>query len=110
MTSKEKNSFSNIDIYAIKFELKKLLLGGYIENIYQLDSNTFTFKVHTREENVELLYENGKRLHITKYKLEKPREPPAFCKMLRNFLKNAKESIKQASRFFLLVHIFVPPP
>jgi len=85
-----KNTLSNIDIFAIKFELKKLLIDGYIDNIYHIEKETFVFKIRGKEKTYELIYENGVRLHITNYEIKKPKEPTAFCKMLRAFIRNSK--------------------
>ena len=90
-----KDRMSAIDISAIVYELNQQLIGGWVNNIYQLNSNIFIFKIRTTK-TLELLIEPGKRIHLTKYLREKPTYPPTFCMTLRKYLKNARiAEIKQ---------------
>lgn len=90
-----KDSMSAIDISAIVYELNQQLIGGWVNNIYQLNSNIFLFKIRTTK-NLELLIEPGRRIHLTKYLREKPLRPLTFCMTLRKYLRNARISeIKQ---------------
>jgi len=90
-----KDGMSAIDISAIVYELNQQLIGGWVNNIYQLNSNIFLFKIRTTK-TLELLIEPGKRIHLTKYLREKPTKPPTFCMALRKYLRNTRISeIKQ---------------
>jgi len=51
-----KDGMSAIDISAIVYELNQQLIGGWLNNVYQLDSNIFLFKIRTTR-NFELLVE-----------------------------------------------------
>ncbi len=84
-----KDSMSAIDISAIVYELNQQLIGGWVNNIYQLNSNIFLFKIRTTQ-NLELLIEPGRRIHLTKYLREKPLRPLTFCMTLRKYLRNAR--------------------
>jgi len=86
-----KDGMSAIDISAIVYELNQQLIGGWLNNVYQLDSNIFLFKIRTTR-NFELLVEPGKRIHLTKYLREKPIKPPTFCMALRKYLRNTRIS------------------
>ncbi|HIE14283.1 TPA: fibronectin-binding domain-containing protein, partial [Candidatus Bathyarchaeota archaeon] len=80
------NSF---DVAAVVNELKSILPGMRIDNIYQLNSKIMLFRLKKPGgENVNLLIEAGVRIHITMYQLEKPKVPPVFAMALRKYLRN----------------------
>jgi len=84
-----KKQLTSFDIAAVISELKDKVEGGRIDNIYQLDKKTFVFKIKKREQQpINLLIEAGMRIHPTFHTFEKPARPPAFCMVLRKFLKN----------------------
>ncbi|MEM3526056.1 MAG: NFACT family protein, partial [Candidatus Jordarchaeaceae archaeon] len=81
---------SNVDIAAIIHELKPILEGAWIRNIYQIN-DIFLFKFRTQAHgNVTLLVELGRRIHITGYQRPKPRLPSNFCMTLRKYLRNRR--------------------
>ncbi|MEM3705477.1 MAG: ribosome rescue protein RqcH [Candidatus Bathyarchaeia archaeon] len=85
-----KREFTSFDVAAVIGELKKLILGSRVNNIYQPDSKTLLFKLHKPENPAFwLLFEAGKRLHLTSYTVEKPATPSAFCMALRKYLRNS---------------------
>lgn len=82
-------AMSSLDIAAIVSELNKMLGGGRIRNIYQIN-RVFIFRVRTSDEDFQLLVEPGKRVHLTWYERVKPRFPPPFCITLRKHLKHGR--------------------
>lgn len=81
---------TSFDLAAVVLELRERLEGARIQNIYQLRGKTIVLKLHQPSQPaLHLLIEPGKRLHLTSYLLEKPQEPPAFCMVLRKYLRNS---------------------
>ena len=85
-----RDTLTSLDIAAIVLELKDQLAGARINNIYQVRGKIFLLKLHKPNlSDLTLLIELGKRLHLTSYLLEKPKQPPSFCMMLRKHLRNS---------------------
>lgn len=77
------------DIAAAISELSNLVRGSRIGKIYQLNHKILLLKLRNPSgEPLQLLIEAGRRIHITKYDLEKPKKPPNFCMALRKHLEN----------------------
>ncbi|MEM2146006.1 MAG: NFACT family protein, partial [Candidatus Jordarchaeaceae archaeon] len=84
------SGMSNVDIAAIIHELKPLLEGAWIRNIYEFN-DVFLFKLRTQARgNLTLLVELGRRIHLTWYQRPKPRLPSNFCMTLRKYLRNRR--------------------
>lgn len=84
------NGMSNVDIAAIIYELKPLLEGAWIRNIYQF-KDVFLFKLRSQTSgNAALLVDLGRRIHLTWYQRSKPRLPSNFCMTLRKYLRNRR--------------------
>jgi len=83
-----KLEMSSLDIAAITLELEPLIRGKYVDNIYQIDSKTFLFKFRPGDFN--LIIEVGRRIHLTKYEVQIPREPSQFCMALRKRLRGGR--------------------
>ncbi|MDR0797413.1 MAG: NFACT family protein [Nitrososphaerota archaeon] len=92
-----KNEFTSFDVAAAVRELKELILGSRVNNIHQFDQKTVVFKLHkTNMPHIRLVVEAGRRIHSTVYAEESPAEPPAFCMMLRHYLRDSWfDSIEQ---------------
>jgi predicted ribosome quality control (RQC) complex YloA/Tae2 family protein len=61
-----------------------------VNNIYQFDQKTIVFKLHKANvPAIRLVVEAGRRIHSTVYAEESPVEPPAFCMMLRHYLRDS---------------------
>jgi len=92
-----KNEFTSFDVAATVRELKALILDSRVNNIYQFDQKTIVFKLHkTNLPPLRLVIEAGRRFHSTVYAEESPTEPPAFCMMLRHYLRDSwLDSIEQ---------------
>jgi predicted ribosome quality control (RQC) complex YloA/Tae2 family protein len=83
-----KKVMSSFDISAVVSELRELLIGKYIDNIYQLNNETFLLKF--RPENRSLIVEVGKRIHLTNYSITVPTTPSQLCMVLRKYLRDGK--------------------
>lgn len=82
--------FSSFDAAAVVRELKTLIPGSRVSNVYQLGAKTLLFKLHRSDRPVPgLVLEAGRRLHLTTYLAEKPSVPPPFCMALRKHLRNS---------------------
>ena len=92
-----KNEFTSFDVAAVVKELKALVLDSRVNNIYQFDQKTIVFKLHkSNMPPIRLVVESGRRIHSTVYAEESPAEPPAFCMMLRHYLRDSWfDSIEQ---------------
>ncbi len=83
-----KLEMSSLDIATIILELESLIKEKYLDNIYQIDSKTFLFKL--RPGDLNLIIEVGRRIHLTKYEVQVPREPSQFCMALRKRLRGGR--------------------
>ncbi|MDR0461465.1 MAG: NFACT family protein [Nitrososphaerota archaeon] len=92
-----KTEFTSFDVAAVVKELKPLILDSRVNNIYQFDQKTIVFKLHkANTPPIRLVIESGRRIHSTIYAEESPAEPPAFCMMLRQYLRDSWfDSIEQ---------------
>jgi len=80
-----RSEMSSLDIAAITLELASLIKGKYLDNVYQTDDKTFLFRFRPGE--FILVLEVGRRIHLTKYKVQTPRQPSQFCMALRKRLR-----------------------
>ena len=92
-----KKEFTSFDIAAVVRELNSAIIHARVSNIYQIDPWTFLFKLHKPNmQQLNLIVESSRRLHLTSYNVEKPETPPAFCMALRSRLRNALlETVEQ---------------
>ena len=82
-------TMTSFDLAAVVIELREQLPGAHVQNIYQ-KRRAFILKLHrSGQPAISLLIEPGKRLHLTSYLIEKPQTPPAFCMVLRRYLRNS---------------------
>ena len=75
---------SSFDLTTVVRELRDIIVGCRIDNIYQTSPLTFLVAVHPK---ITLLIEIGRRLHLTRYVTEKPKTPSQFCMLLRKHLR-----------------------
>lgn len=86
----KKKEFSSFDIAVTAKELQSTITDSRVNNIYQFGEKTFIFKLHkTDKPPIRLVIEAGRRLHSTGYAEESPLEPPAFCMLLRRYLRDS---------------------
>ncbi|MGQ9759700.1 MAG: ribosome rescue protein RqcH [Candidatus Methanomethylicaceae archaeon] len=87
---------TSLDLLAILRELRSILISARIENIYNLDSWAFIFRIHTPNGNLDLLIESGRRINITSFKYPLPPHPSHHVVRMRHLLLNARiKSIEQ---------------
>jgi predicted ribosome quality control (RQC) complex YloA/Tae2 family protein len=87
----KKKGFTSFDLAAVVHELKESILDYRVSNVYQLDYKTLLFKLHKpQKQPLQLIIEAGKRLHLTVYRFDKPKIPPAFCMALRKNLRYSR--------------------
>ncbi len=91
-----KNSMSNVDIRLILPELREVVEGAFIKNIYQY-GDIFTLKLYKPGGGTsQLLIQPSQRIHLTEYARKAPRVPPKFCTVLRKYLRDKRIiSVKQ---------------
>jgi predicted ribosome quality control (RQC) complex YloA/Tae2 family protein len=102
-----KKEFSSFDIAAAIKELKPLLTECRVNNIYQFTEKTFVFKLHKIDmPPIRLVIEAGRRLHTTSYAEESPDEPPAFCMLIRRYLRDSWLDGIEQEEFERIVTLF----
>lgn len=79
---------SSFDLTVVIAELNGIIKGSRINKIYQVNPKTVLMKLRGQGETSNLLIESGRRIHLTVYEVERPREPPSFCMALRKYLEN----------------------
>jgi len=83
-----KTAMTNFDIAAILPELRQQTIGGRIHNVYQITPEAFLFKIHPN--NLNLVVEPGKRIHLTRFEVKTPAKPSQLCMALRKHVRGAK--------------------
>lgn len=74
---------------AVVEELKKTLVGGKVDKVYQPGRDEVVLAIRGARENVRLLLSANPgqpRLHLTERPRENPAQPPMFCMLLRKHL------------------------
>ncbi|MHA2071850.1 MAG: ribosome rescue protein RqcH [Candidatus Thorarchaeota archaeon] len=85
-----KETMSNIDVRLILPELKESAEGAFIKNVYQY-GDVFVLKLYQPAGGTShLLFEVGRRIHLTEYRRVAPRVPPKFCTVLRKYLRDRR--------------------
>ncbi|MHA1596915.1 MAG: ribosome rescue protein RqcH [Candidatus Asgardarchaeia archaeon] len=82
-----RRGMSNIDIALFVKEAMVNINYATLDNVYQLDNGIFLFKMRKKGATFDLLFEPGRRIHLTSYKYNIPKTPPHFCRMLRRFIR-----------------------
>jgi predicted ribosome quality control (RQC) complex YloA/Tae2 family protein len=103
-----KREMSSFDIAMLLGELKETVKDARIENIYHIPPATLIFKLHKpNKPDFNLLFEAGKRFHLTSYQIIKPPKPTAFCMALRKHLRNTliKEISQHEFERIVTLHI-----
>lgn len=83
-----KDFLLNFDIAAITFELKKKVIDKYIDTVYHLNANTIMLRI--KPGPIFMIFEAGRRAHITNYKFKTPTKPIDFAMALRKYLSRGK--------------------
>ena len=90
--------FSTADAKCEVRDIRSLLLGQRVANVYDLNERTYVFKfaVPGQSEKILLLLESGIRFHTTKYARDKSEMPSPFCMKLRRHIRTRRlEDVKQ---------------
>jgi len=90
-------NMSNVDVYAVCHELRDLLKGARVDKAYQPTKDTVLIRFHVAGKGrVDIVFQAGRRIHMTQYPLPNPKIPPNFPMLLRKYIKGATvEDIKQ---------------
>ncbi len=86
-------AFDGLVMAAVREELRKTVINGRIEKIYQPLAREIVLLIHRDRTKHRLLIsaDAGKaRIHITKTVRENPLTPPLFCMVLRKHLEGGK--------------------
>jgi len=98
------------DIYVALREMREVVLDKWILNIYQLNG-TLLFKISQESPNkIWLLIEPGRRIHLTSFVYEKEAQQRAFCRALRQHLRNHKITALEQHDFDRVVYLRAGPP
>ncbi|MHA2405308.1 MAG: NFACT family protein, partial [Candidatus Hermodarchaeia archaeon] len=104
------SSMSASDVFVMLREIKDVLIGRWILNIYQLNG-TLLFKFSSDSPNkIWLLIEPGKRMHLTSLTYEREAKLRSFCKALRQQLRDHKVSDIEQHDFDRVVYLRAGPP
>lgn len=90
-------TMSNVDVFAICDELNELIKGARVDKSFQPRKDTISIRFHiTGHGRVDIVFQAGKRMHISQYPMVNPQIPPSFPMLLRKRIKGATViSVKQ---------------
>ena len=84
-----KENLNNFEINAIVKEFQ-ILIGGYIEKIFQLSKEEILIYIRINKERKRILINIGKWIYLTNNEIETPKTPTSFVMLLRKHLKGGK--------------------
>ncbi len=94
MKNVQKITMSSFDIKAILNEIKPLIVGRIVDNIYQTSSHLLLISFSGIQKR--LILEAGRRINLTDYRIDISRQPPPFCQAIRKYLRRSYlDSISQ---------------
>jgi len=94
-----KEEITSLDLRFLARELRKILLGGSIQKIYEYGTSEnyqFLFEIYKKTESADSketnhwLYFDKKKIYLTDYKKTVPQTPPSFCMFLRKYLMSKR--------------------
>lgn len=88
-------AFDGIMTWAISEELSQKLTLGKIEKIYQPESESLVFIIHTKDGRFRLYASasgNAPHICLTEREFENPQQPPIFCMILRKHIQGGRIS------------------
>ncbi|MEX5214390.1 MAG: NFACT family protein [Nitrospiraceae bacterium] len=92
-------SLSAAEIDAVVSEIRRALLGGWIQKVYQPTDTAVTLDIRVPGQTLALhlsILPSAARLHLLSTHLPNPERPPSFCQFLRAHLLGARvEAIQQ---------------
>ncbi|KAG6441996.1 nuclear export mediator factor NEMF homolog [Manduca sexta] len=90
-----KSRFSTYDIICMVTELQSLL-GMRVNQVYDINSQSYVIRLQRSEEKKVLLLDSGHRFHTTLFEWPKGMAPSGFTMKLRKHLKNKRlEKLQQ---------------
>lgn len=99
-------AMSNVDVYAICSELKKLLKDARFQKAYQPTKDTVLIRFHVPGEGrADVVFQAGLRVHLTHFPPLNPKVPPNFPMLLRKYLKGAIVSDVHQHHFDRIIEI-----
>ncbi|MFH1786651.1 MAG: NFACT family protein [archaeon] len=97
-------ALSSLDIVGVVHELQGLV-GAKVQKVYQID-DMLLFELYLKGQGaVKLLIKAGERIHLTRFKREMPKLPPAFCMLLRKYAEGASLSAVRQHDFDRVVEL-----
>jgi predicted ribosome quality control (RQC) complex YloA/Tae2 family protein len=91
-----KLGLTSLDLLAIVKELNSALISARIDNVYQLEDESFLIRLHAKSGQANIIIDLGRRLNVTNFKYPTPEKPSPFATYLRRYLSSAKvESLGQ---------------
>ncbi|MEM4251621.1 MAG: ribosome rescue protein RqcH [Candidatus Bathyarchaeia archaeon] len=85
---------SSMDIAAVTLELEERIVRQRIDNIYHIIPKTFILRL--RPNDLRLLIEIERRIHLTRFNYPTPPRPSNLCMSLRKYLNGGTvESVRQ---------------
>jgi predicted ribosome quality control (RQC) complex YloA/Tae2 family protein len=103
-----KETLTSFDIAAATHEINKLVEGAHVVKVYQTGMQTLLFKLRKPDNpRIQLLFEAGKRVHLTAYAHETPKRPSVFCMTLRKYLDNGVVKAVKQHEFERVVNIII---
>lgn len=88
---KVKREMNALDLMCVVEELKAGFDDVYFVNVYQISPFHFIFKLRQRDSgSLNLIFEVGRRFHITNFDYEKPSLISSFCRFIRKNFNRAR--------------------
>jgi len=87
-----KKTISNLDLFVLAQEINLILQEGFINNIYEIDSEqrNLLLKCRSKSGKQQLIIDSKNRLNLTQYDYPTPKYPSQFIMSLRKFLKGRR--------------------
>lgn len=85
-----KLGLTSLDLSAIVKELNSALISARIDNVYQLEDESFLIRLHTKSGQASIIIDLGRRLNVTNFKYPIPAKPSPPAAALRHYLSSAK--------------------
>jgi len=99
-----KKVMTSFDLQAIVRELESTVVGTRIDNIYQFSPLALLVTLHPPG---NLVLEAGRRVHLTRYFVERPSTPSLFCSIFRRHLRQGIIKEVGVEDFERVIHLRV---
>lgn len=101
-------ALDGITVSNIVSELKKKLIGGRIDKVYQPLNDEIIFSVRSLGKNIKVLAtanSSHPRIHITQIQKDNPAQAPMFCMVLRKHIAGGKIISIEQPNFERIINI-----